>query len=94
MGRPPKEIRTNLTEDERDFAEALRNGLPPVIARHEVDKYLGGLVSPLTIRNADREGKGPDVAWRVGKKIAYKTESLISWLIGCGVVRVQNAKTL
>lgn len=84
-----------LTPDEREFADTIRAGLPPVIARHDVDKYLGGLVSPHTVKNADVAGHGPEIAWKVGKKVAYKTESLIDWLIcTCGVSRIQNARTI
>lgn len=95
MGRPVKEIRTNLTEDEREFVTLLVDRLPPVIARADVEKYFGGVVSPFTVRNADQEGKGPDVAWRVGKKVVYNTESLVRWIVWkLGVSRIQNATTL
>jgi hypothetical protein len=84
-----------LTEDEREFVTTALQGLPPVIARHEVSHYLGGLVSPNSMRNSDLEGDGPEVAWRVGKKIAYKTESLILWIVqNKGVERVKNTRSL
>ncbi len=84
-----------LTPDEQEFVTTLTSVLPPVIARHKVDKFLGGLISPLTMKNADLSGKGPEVAWRVGRKVAYKTESLVSWLVGTlGVERMQNLNTL
>ncbi len=84
-----------LSEEEKDFSETLRANLPPVIARAHVDKYLGGMISPYTIKNADLAGTGPAVAWKVGNKVAYKTESLVLWLIkNVGVKRIQNASTL
>lgn len=46
-----------------------------------VDRFLGGLVSPFTVKNADLAGTGPEVAWRVGNKVAYKTDSLVGWLV-------------
>lgn len=84
-----------LTEEEREFVNTVIQGLPPVIARHEVGNCLGGLVSPNSMRNADLAGDGPEVAWRVGKKIAYKTESLLMWLVRSkGVERVQNLRSI
>ena len=84
-----------LTPDEKEFADAMLDKLPPVIARHQVDKYLGGVVSPFTVKNADLAGTGPEIAWRVGNKVAYKTDSLVTWLVRTmGVKRIQNLSTL
>ena len=84
-----------LTPDEKEFADAMLDKLPPVIARHQVDKYLGGVESPFTGKNADLAGTGPEIAWRVGNKVAYKTDSLVTWLVRTmGVKRIQNLSTL
>lgn len=84
-----------LTPDEKEFADAMLDKLPPVIARHQIDKFLGGLVSPFTVKNADLAGTGPEIAWRVGNKVAYKTDSLVTWLIRTlGVRRIQNLSSL
>lgn len=84
-----------LTPDEKEFSDAMMDKLPPVIARHQVDRFLGGLISPYTIKNADLAGVGPDVAWRIGNKVAYKTESLVAWLVrNLGVKRIQNLNIL
>ena len=84
-----------LTPDEKEFADAMLDKLPPVIARHQVDKFLGGVVSPFTVKNADLAGTGPEIAWRVGNKVAYKTDSLVAWLVRTmGVKRIQNLSTL
>lgn len=91
----PGPLPDTLTPDEKEFAEAMLDKLPPVIARHHVDRFLGGLVSPFTIKNADLAGTGPEVAWRVGNKVAYKTDSLVTWLIRTvGVKRIQNLSSL
>ena len=75
--------------------DAMLDKLPPVIARHQVDKFLGGVVSPFTVKNADLAGTGPEIAWRVGNKVAYKTDSLVAWLVRTmGVKRIQNLSTL
>lgn len=84
-----------LTPDEKEFADAMLDKLPPIIARHQIDKFLGGLVSPFTVKNADLAGTGPEVAWRVGNKVAYKTDSLVAWLVRTmGVKRMQNLSSL
>lgn len=83
-------------DDVKEFVDSLLPHLPPIIARHEVQRFLGGLVSPYTIKHHDLAGTGPEVAWRVGRKVAYKTESLLLWLASRegGVSRLQNLKTL
>ena len=84
-----------MTAEEKEFVDAMLDKLPPVIARHQVDRFLGGLVSPCTVKNADLAGTGPEVAWRVGNKVAYKTDSLVGWLVQTmGVKRIQNLNSL
>lgn len=84
-----------MTAEEKEFVDAILDKLPPVIARHQVDRFLGGLVSPFTVKNADLAGTGPEVAWRVGNKVAYKTDSLVGWLVQTmGVKRIQNLNSL
>lgn len=86
----------SLSEDVREFIEAVMPHLPPVIARSEVDRFLGGIISPYTIKNADLAGNGPEIAWKVGKKVAYKTESLLLWIAerSDGINRMKNLKTI
>ena len=84
-----------MTAEEKEFVDAMLDKLPPVIARHQVDRFLGGLLSPFTVKNADLAGTGPEVAWRVGNKVAYKTDSLVGWLVQTmGVKRIQNLNSL
>ena len=84
-----------MTAEEKEFVDAMLDKLPPVIARHQVDRFLGGLVSPFTVKNADLAGTGPEVAWRVGNKVAYKTDSLVGWLVQTmGVKSIQNLNSL
>ena len=84
-----------MTAEEKEFVDAMLDKLPAVIARRQVDRFLGGLVSPFTVKNADLAGTGPEVAWRVGNKVAYKTDSLVGWLVQTmGVKRIQNLNSL
>jgi len=75
-------LRKQLTDDEKDFMQYLVSALPPIIGRSEVDRYLPGLIKPQTLAHADSAGFGPEVAWKVGRKVAYRTDSLVLWLIG------------
>ena len=82
-----------LTMDEREFVTTLTSALPPVIARKEVSRFLGGIVAPKTLANADDAGDGPEVAYKVGRSVAYRTDSLVAWLVGkFGVARIPNVK--
>jgi len=82
-----------FTPDEQEFVAMLTSALPPVIARKEVIRFLGGLVAPKTLANADDSGDGPDVAYKVGRSVAYRTDSLVAWVVGkFGVTRIPNVK--
>jgi len=83
------------TPEEQEFISTLTANLPPVIARKEVGKFLGGVVAPQTLSNADSVGLGPEVAYRVGRAVAYRTESLVRWVVErFGVARIANLKSL
>ena len=60
--------------------EGLKQSLPPLIARHNIDKYLGGIVSRGYLQNLDSSGKGPKKT-KIGKKVGYLREDLVDWLI-------------
>lgn len=53
--------------------------LPPIIARNQVSKFLGGLISTGYLQNLDWLGIGPRRI-RCGKKIGYLREDLIRFL--------------
>lgn len=61
------------------FSE-LSKHLPQVIARHRVNTYLGGAISPKTLANADSKGQGPSGSFKIGRTVVYPTESLLKWL--------------
>lgn len=82
-----------LTEEELDFIELLLAELPPVIARKQIDKFLGGVVASQTLANADGQGEGPEIAYKVGRSIVYKTESLLRWIVlHLGVAKIKNIR--
>lgn len=69
-----------LTPEQEAFLAEF-SSLPPVIARKEVEYFLGGLVARKTLANADARGEGPEVAWAVGRNVAYRTRSLLEWIL-------------
>lgn len=72
----------SLTPLEREFLEGTLPQLPPVVARTHVPDVLGGLVAKQTLANADRVGRGPKQAYKIGeRKVAYHTGDLLVWLI-------------
>ena len=84
-----------LSHEEKEFIDNLLKCLPPIIARKAVPHYLGGLLSQQTLAMADSAGLGPEIAYRIGRNIAYKTDSLVRWLVGrYGVKRLVNIKNI
>lgn len=76
---------------EDEFRQLLLSKLPPTIARKDVERQLGGIITPKTLANADSLGDGPMGAFQVGRNVVYPTESLVNWLIGTmGVSRLKN----
>lgn len=53
----------------------------PVVARSEIFKFSGGLITPGTAANLDSEGTGIPGAFRISRKIAYPVDSVIDFLI-------------
>jgi len=89
--KPPRE----LTPVEEEFVTTLVSALPPVIARKEASRYLGGVIASQTLSNADSAGEGPAVAYRVGRAVTYRTEALVRWIVSrYGVIRIESIKTL
>lgn len=64
---------------EKDKFETLKNSLPPIVARTEIGRYLGGMLSSRYLQNLDGAGKGPEKI-RLGGKVGYLREDLIRWL--------------
>ncbi len=58
---------------------ALEKILPPVIARKDIERYLGGLISRTYLANLDSMGKGPK-SIKTNRCVAYLREDLIAWL--------------
>lgn len=82
-------------EDSRELLELLAERLPPVVARKDVERVLGGVIAAQTLNNADAKGEGPEVAYRVGRSVVYRTDSLLAWIASkFEIRRIANIKTL
>lgn len=62
-----------------DFEQFVEQ-LPPFIARKDVNKILGGAISPKTLANYDSLGKGPEIKTQCGRTVVYETASLLKWM--------------
>ena len=63
-----------------DLIENLRKELPPVFARSETPRLLGGIIATGTLANLDSDEKGPEGAFRHGRKICYQRDPFLTWL--------------
>lgn len=53
----------------------------PLIARGEIERFTGGLISSKYLANLDsQQGKGPAGRIRIGRKVCYRVDALIEWL--------------
>ena len=79
----------------RELLDLLAGELPPVIARKDVERFLGGIVTRKTLANADARGAGPDTAYAVGRNVVYRREALLAWLdSNFAVQRLAHIKSL
>lgn len=50
------------------------------IARTEIERFSGGMISEKYLANLDSAGKGPAGRVRCGRKVVYPVLELVSWL--------------
>jgi hypothetical protein len=50
------------------------------VARSEVSRFSGGLISDRYLANLDSQGAGPPGRVKIGPKVAYPVDALVSWL--------------
>lgn len=67
-------------EQDLSFAAELRKSLPPTIARKDIEKYLGGIISKAYLTSLDSQGKGPK-RFKLGKTVCYSRDALVDWLV-------------
>ncbi len=52
----------------------------PFVARSELERFSGGILTAKYLANLDCAGKGPSGRIRVGRKVAYPVAKLIEWM--------------
>ncbi|MGA2466164.1 MAG: hypothetical protein ABSH06_17665 [Thermodesulfobacteriota bacterium] len=62
-----------------NLSELAKNWPSPFVARTEISKFTGGMISPGYLSNLDSQGAGPERI-KVGGKVVYPVHSLIHWL--------------
>lgn len=62
-----------------DFQKFIHAWPAPIVARTEISKFSGGLLSSRYLANLDSKGEGPPRI-RIGRKVGYPVDSLIKWL--------------
>jgi hypothetical protein len=63
-----------------DLSSLSKNWKSPYVAREKIETFTGGIINRRTLANLDSAGKGPAGRIRIGRKVAYQVDSLISWL--------------
>lgn len=53
--------------------------LPPVVARKDIERLLGGTISRGHLANLDSAGEGPPRI-EIGRHVAYLREPFVEWL--------------
>jgi hypothetical protein len=51
-----------------------------MVARTEIERFTGGIIKEKYLANLDCQGKGPEGRIRIGRKIAYPVDAVISFL--------------
>jgi hypothetical protein len=62
-----------------DLIEKLKEELPIVFARKEIERLLPGVVSSKTLANLSSQGTGPP-SYRHGRTVIYNRDSFLEWL--------------
>ena len=75
--KPKGKRRTKMTKD--IFQEMAERWPSAVVARVEVERFTGGMMSAKYLANLDSLGEGP-TRIRCGRKVGYPTTDLVAWL--------------
>ena len=65
---------------EKDIFQEMADKWPSaVVARVEIERFTGGIMSAKYLANLDSLGEGP-TRIRCGRKVGYPTTDLVAWL--------------
>lgn len=51
-----------------------------LVARTEIKKFTGGILSEKYLANLDSLGRGPEGRIRCGRKVCYQVDQFVQWL--------------
>ena len=73
---------SSKTDTPFDFQELVQRWQSPLVSRNQdaLDRFSGGLLNARTLANLDSLGRGPEGKIKVGRRVAYSTESLVAWM--------------
>ena len=63
-----------------DFKTLAASWPSGIVARSEVGRFSGGVITPSYLANQDSQAKGPRNRLRIGRKVAYPVQDLVRWL--------------
>ena len=63
-----------------DFSDMATSWGCPYVAREELKRFSGGILSPRYAANLDAAGRGIEGRIRVGRKILYPTQAVCRFL--------------
>ena len=69
-----------MQQHDLDWDRWAREWVAPYVPRSEIARFTEGLLSPGTMANLDCDGKGPEGAFYIGRKLVYPIENLIRWI--------------
>lgn len=61
-----------------NLIEKLRETLPAVFGRTEIEKLMPGTLSSKTLANLNSCGEGPPY-WKQGRRCLYEKDSFLNW---------------
>jgi len=74
-----------------ELRRSLESSLPPIVPRSGIQKY-GIPYSEGFLANLDSRGEGPAGAVKIGRKVCYPRDSLITWLIARSTAKDREAR--
>ena len=90
-----QDMEYGLDEVQKELFDVWKKELPPIIAREKIGHFLGGLIKPSSLASKESRGQGPDEAYRIGRRIAYKRDSFLLWFIkNHEIARITRASDL
>ena len=63
-----------------DLSSMARSWHSPYVARHEIERFSGGILSAKYMANLDSQGNGIPGRIKIGRKVAYPVSSVIEWM--------------